>query len=138
MKRKKPEKTRVEQKAPEYLDPVARGEWSIVKAALEALGIWHEADRSLVALYCATFSTWRRAADQVTAEGAVVKIPTAAGTIAKRNPYDVIRETSAAQCLRLLRQMGLTPTSSNRTSNQDQDNETLDEKRERLVRLFTG
>ena len=121
---------------PEHLDEGARAEWVAICDSLERVDLLNEADRSALELYCQTFSGWRHACEMVARHGAVIQVKTSGGVFPKRNPFDIIRERNAAQCARLLRDFGLTPTSKNRSENPEQEPETVEQKRERLVRLF--
>ena len=121
---------------PAHLNQVAQNEWKTICKSLETVDLLNVADRSALELYCQTFSGWRHACEMVAQQGAVIQVTTSGGTFAKRNPYDIIRERNAAQCARLLRDFGLTPTSKNRSEDPDQEKETVEQTRERLVRLF--
>ena len=100
--------------------------------------MFNAADRSALELYCVTFSGWRQAVDMVARHGAVIQMTTSSGVFPKRNPFDIIRERNAALCSRLLREFGLTPTAKNRTDNNDGELETLDEKRQRILRVYNS
>jgi len=121
---------------PDHLDQVAREEWNSICKALEGIDLLNAADRSALELYCVTFSGWRNAVEMVNRHGAVIQIKTSAGAFPKRNPFDVIRERNAALCARLLRDFGLTPTSKNRPEITPEGTESIEQKRERILRLY--
>ena len=119
---------------PEYLDATARAERGNQCDSLASVGLLHEADRSLMEIYCQTFSAWRTACEMVARYGAVMQVKIGSATVPKRNPFDVIRESSATICARLLRDFGLTPTSKGREDLETNDDETIEEKRTKILR----
>ena len=99
---------------PDYLCDLAKIEWWYMCGVLDEMGLLSRADRAALEIYCQTFAQWREACQMVAKEGAVVQMQTTAGSIAKRNPLDILRERTAATCSRLLAEFGLTPSSRSR------------------------
>ena len=121
---------------PDHLDEVASGEWIQLTASLADLDLLSGTDRASLEIYCQTYSAWRNAVDMVSRHGAVISVKTGSGTFLRRNPFDIIREKNAQLCARLLKDFGLTPTSKAREVSESIAGESLEEKRERILRRF--
>lgn len=101
---------------PEHLDEIAKIEWWHITGILQEMGLLTKCDCSALEIYCHTYSEWRKACDEVAKYGAVLVQRRGEIVEAKRNPHDVIREKSAASCVRLLAEFGLTPSSRSQVS----------------------
>ena len=105
----KPRKPIVPPRPPTWLSPVAKAEWKRVTRDLARLGIIHPVlDVTILACYCSTYSLWRDATAQVTAEGMTYK--TDAGLV-KRHPGVAIAAQAARDLLSFGAELGLSPIS---------------------------
>lgn len=110
---------------PAHLDAYGREAWEDLIPQLEQLGILTEADGHALALYCATYSRWRTARDEIAATG--VTAYTGQGSI-KGNPACTVAAQAERMLVQLLAEFGLTPSSRGRLSSaQGQSQDALAE-----------
>lgn len=93
---------------PHWLDLEAQALWARLAPALLAQGLLTDASAPTLAMYCSAVSDWRRAAEQVTRTGDVIK----QGAQVIPNPYLGIKRKAEQSALRLAAQFGLTPASA--------------------------
>lgn len=99
---------------PDHLDDVARGEWGRMVALLDEAGILSRIDGTALAIYCATFSRWVRATEELGGtEGLIVY--TEKGGI-KTSPYVHIAAAAERDMARMLVEFGCTPSSRSRVA----------------------
>lgn len=97
---------------PTHLDREARAEWKRIARELTGLGLLTSVDRAALAAYCAAYSRWVKAEEQVQKFGLVIKSPKSGYPIA--NPYVGIANTALDQMRRFLIEFGMTPASRSR------------------------
>ena len=96
---------------PRYLDRLAKNEWRHACGLLAEMGVLSAADKSALAIYCETYSEWRKAVDMCKQYGAWQVTKNARGDIeTKRHEWDRVRERTADACRRWLTEFGLTPS----------------------------
>lgn len=96
--------------APKWLSADARLEWQRVVKVLAHERIVTVLDVDVIALYCATFATWKTATAAMEAEPVVV---TKGGNV-KASPHHAIATASARALLKLAIELGLTPSARSR------------------------
>lgn len=101
---------------PDWLDGLARTEWTRLAPLLHRLGLLTEIDVQALATYCQTYARWREAEEKIKEFGLVIK---------GRNGYPVI-SPFAAVADRAMRQMkgfliefGMTPSARSRVAKHD-------------------
>jgi len=93
-------------------DADARAAWDELAPMLHRLGLFTEAERHALILYCATFARWQQADRHLREHGSVLT--------SRRNkypivsPYVAIANQTLAQCHKLMIEFGLTPVSRTR------------------------
>lgn len=97
--------------APDYLDDIAREEWSKMGAKLLAAGLLTPLDESALAAYCQAFSRWRRAEEKVSQTGEIVRTPNG---MLVQSPYMQIANRAHDQMMKVLVEFGMTPSSRTR------------------------
>jgi P27 family predicted phage terminase small subunit len=100
--------------APKHLDREAKREWKRVSSELIALGLLTSVDRAALAAYCAAYSRWITAEENVQKFGAVIKSPKSGYPI--QNPFLGIANTALDQMRKFLTEFGMTPASRSRLS----------------------
>ena len=110
-------------KCPPHLDDAAKKEWKRVSKELEAVGLLTSVDRAALAAYCAAWSRWVNAEEQIQKFGTVIKSPKSGYPV--QNPYVGIANTALDQMRKWAVEFGLTPSSRSRihveTPSQDAD-----------------
>ncbi len=109
---------------PKHLDKVAKAEWKRVSAALIAQGLLTAVDRAALAAYCAAYSRWANAEENLQKFGAVIKSPKSGFPIA--NPYVGIANTSLTLMRQFLTEFGMTPASRSRLAVADSGTKSAD------------
>lgn len=99
---------------PKHLDKAARVEWKRISVDLSRLGLLTSVDRAALAAYCAAWSRWITAEENVQKFGAVIKSPKSGYPV--QNPYVGIANTSLQLMHRFATEFGLTPSSRVRLS----------------------
>ena len=92
---------------PTYLDETAKSKWAELCQALGETGLLTQADRDVMAMYCAAFSQWRDAADMVKKSGLIVK---GTGGVCA-NPCVAIAANAKREMRELSTLLGLDPAS---------------------------
>ena len=87
--------------------PDAKAAWDDQAPRLQRLGVFTEADRDALILYCVTFARWQHAERELAAHGMVVAYRKSKAAIV--SPYVAIAAQLATQCRGLLNDFGLTP-----------------------------
>lgn len=97
---------------PAWLDDLARSAWSRLVATLDASGVSTRADAEAAALYCHSYSTWRKANAAVAKDGLTVlhQLSTEDREILKPHPLIAVANEAHRQMARLLSQFGMTPS----------------------------
>jgi P27 family predicted phage terminase small subunit len=99
-------------KCPPHLDKAAKREWKRISAELVTLGLLTELDRAALAGYCASWSRWVDAEENVQKFGTVIKSPKSGFPI--QNPYVGVANTALDQMRRFMVEFGMTPSSRSR------------------------
>lgn len=99
-------------KCPPHLDAAAKREWKRIGAELIALGLLTSVDRAALAAYCASWSRWVHADEQVQKFGAVIKSPKSGYPVP--NPYVSVGNTALDHMRKFLTEFGMTPSSRSR------------------------
>jgi P27 family predicted phage terminase small subunit len=100
---------------PDYLNPLARAEWSRVAETLHSIGALAKLDESMLAAYCIAFARWRQAEEDLermaqtdaTTHAAVIR--TRQGNLIQ-NPMVGVANTARREMHRLAAEFGLTPS----------------------------
>lgn len=99
---------------PEHLDETARKEWDRISVELTSAGLLTSVDRAALSAYCAAWSRWVNAEENIQKFGAVIKSPKSGFPIA--NPFVGIANTSLTLMHKFLIEFGMTPSSRSRIS----------------------
>lgn len=112
---------------PEWLkeDPVASLKWDELVDQLEQLGVLSRTDSESIALYCATYSTWRMARSELKTAESLTVAGAQGGT--KLNPLNSVVASTAGLLARLQAEFGLTPSSRSRVNAQGKKADELDQ-----------
>lgn len=105
---------------PKHLDKIARAEWKRVSKALTDQNLLTIVDRAALAAYCAAYSRWANAEENLQKFGSVIKSPKSGFPIA--NPYVGIANTSLTLMRQFLTEFGMTPASRSRIAVADGNN----------------
>lgn len=95
---------------PAWLDDIAREEWERLAGGIPWV---RGADASTLEAYCAAYSRWRKAEEEMREPGKGFTADTSTGGI-KRHPLVGIALESAAQMKAMAAELGLTPSSRTR------------------------
>lgn len=111
--RDEPQATRGMPKKPAHVvdDEVASEQWDELCKTLDDMGIVTMADRSLLALYCSTYSQWHQLQTEVAENGCYVVNDK--GNLSQ-SPQAIQVHRYADRLLRMMAELGLTPSSRSR------------------------
>lgn len=99
-------------KLPAHLTGHARTEWKRMIRVLTKKGTLEESDQRTIELYCEAYSDWRIAKDKVAKTGPALLSQDKDGKpVVKRNPYYTAKNNAHDRCVKLLIELGLTPSS---------------------------
>jgi P27 family predicted phage terminase small subunit len=99
------------------LDKIAQKEWKRIRQAFASTGRLTELDESVLMLYCAAFSRWKRAEAGLLNEGEVIwlEVRDTHGNVTHKkpvtNPLAKVAESAARQVHRFGDALGLSPAS---------------------------
>jgi len=111
-----------EPQRPEHLTTEAGSEWDRMEQVMRSAGLWSASYQVTIELYCETYANYRKSLTLVEKTGlALVR-----GKEIKRNPFSVELHKYKEETLKLLAELGLTPSSRSRITLQDRDNEADD------------
>jgi P27 family predicted phage terminase small subunit len=99
-------------KCPPHLDAEAKKEWKRVSKELEAVGLLTTVDRAALAAYCAAWSRWVAAEENIQKFGTVIKAPKSGHPM--QNPYLTIANTALDHLRKFASEFGMTPSSRSR------------------------
>lgn len=91
---------------PAWIDDAAKALWTRIVPELAATGIVTALDETLVAMYCQTYSLWRRAHRHLARFGAVIE--------GRRNPSATTANECAVQLRLMGAELGLSPAARSR------------------------
>lgn len=97
---------------PDFLDEMAKAEWSRIVPELEQLGIMSNIDIALVASYCTSVSELAEASIQIEANGYVYEATSDKGhTVQRKSPWIEVRNKAIMNIVKTSCEMGMTPAS---------------------------
>jgi len=108
---------------PRWLDAEGRRVWRDLRARLDAMAVLGLVDYYALAVFCDTWSRWRRARDFVEKHGDSYLVRDRAGNVKGVRLYPQVRQADrlAEQLMRMARELGITPGSRSRASVIPQD-----------------
>jgi P27 family predicted phage terminase small subunit len=102
-------------KAPTWLDPIARREWSRVVPELEAIGLLTQVDGFVLEAYCQCYSRWVQAEEVITRLGVVYQPSKKADSkYLQQLPHVSIAQRYLAEARAFAEQLGLSPSARSR------------------------
>ena len=103
---------------PGYLDATASEAWDHVVSLFDQMGMLNKADGVLIELYAVTYSSYRNALAMVVKTGQVLLVREDNGkrVEVKRNPYSVELHKYTDRLMKLLAEMGMTPSGRTRVA----------------------
>jgi P27 family predicted phage terminase small subunit len=106
---------------PTHLNDTAKSEWRRVTKLLLPLGLITKLDRACLGAYCAAYSTWVEACEQIERYGLGFKSPTG---FPLQSPYVAIRDRALDQIRTFGSEFGMSPSARSRvkTTNPRQRN----------------
>ncbi len=96
---------------PDYLEPEEAKIFAATADKLAKMRVMTEADVDALAIYAVNFSRWLEATDKLRDSGLIVRSP---NDYPMQNPYLSIANAAQRECLRILAEFGLTPSSRTR------------------------
>jgi P27 family predicted phage terminase small subunit len=121
------------------LDAIGQSEWKRIRKAYQKSGRLTELDQSILALYCASFSRWKRAEHALLTDGDVlwIEVRDTHGVVTHKkpivNPISKVAEAAARATHRFGDALGLSPASRvkqgfshEQKKKEDEDNEWAD------------
>lgn len=100
-------------RCPQHIQGLARQRWHSVGRLLLSMGVFTEADKTALELYCVTYQRWVEAEAQVKELGSVVRGEK--GNVVQ-NPYLAVATKAAQELRAILAEFGMTPSSRSRLS----------------------
>jgi P27 family predicted phage terminase small subunit len=107
----------VDPKPASGLDPIGQAEWKRIRGAYEKSGRLTELDQSILAMYCASYSRWKRAEHSLLTDGDVIEVEVrdTHGVVTHKkpivNPMAKVAEAAARATHRFGDALGLSPAS---------------------------
>ena len=113
---------------PDHLDGQASEEWERLEKLMRAAGLWSATYQVSIELYVESYSNYRTALKAIRRYGHAIKAGTSSdGTVIwKRNPVSVELHKYKEETLKLLIELGLTPSARSRVSISSQEIEDDD------------
>jgi P27 family predicted phage terminase small subunit len=108
---REPQLARAIPACPRTLSAGAKRQWKYLAIRLYNIGVLTEIDQSVLAALCAEWDTWQKAKAQLAKHG---MLSLTAGGSFKPSPYITISNQAMANILRLLAELGMTPSSRTR------------------------
>lgn len=100
---------------PDDLSAAARQEWGRQETLMRAAGMWSATYQVTIELYCETYASYLNAREQVRKSGIAIMQRDKNGNVqVKRNPFSVELHKYKEETLKLLTELGMTPSSRNR------------------------
>ena len=93
---------------PDYLSPAAISVFCVTARKLAGMRVMTDIDIEALAMYAETFTRWRAAVAQVQKDGMLMK---GANSCMVRHPLMDVITKAQGDCLRLLTEFGMTPSS---------------------------
>ncbi len=100
---------------PEYLEEDEAKIFTATATKLAKMRIMSEADVDALAIYSVNFSRWVEATTKVRDSGLIMRSP---NDYPMQNPYLSIANSAQRECMRILAEFGLTPSSRTRVQQQ--------------------
>lgn len=98
---------------PEHLTDAQRDKFVEMAALLARMRVMSDVDVDALAFYCVRWCDWREAVDNLNATGHVVRSPTGRPM---KNPWAGTMEKAHSDCMKILAEFGMTPSSRTRVS----------------------
>ena len=98
-----------ELRMPRDLDPAAKVVWRRVTTAMRASGVLTAADRDILRIYCETVVRYERASAMLLKSTPLLSVSRRRGEVV-RNPLNAVVRDLADLCVRLARELGLSPS----------------------------
>lgn len=110
--------------APEWLDPIARGEWEHVAPLLMEIQVLTEADLSALEMYCKSYSRWKVAEQEMDETETVITQVGKNGEYVQQSPHIAIASKYQKICKDWMAEFGLTPSARARGVKQESEDLT--------------
>ena len=98
---------------PAHLTPTAKTEWKRLATVLHDLGLLTQIDRTVLAAYCQAYGRWVEAERRLAETPPLLKTP--AGYV-QMSPWIAISNKQVELMVRLMAELGLTPSARSRLS----------------------
>lgn len=103
--------------APQYWNKYAKEEWYRVTAELQAIGILHEIDLSIIQVYCYNWGLWCEASRTLEEEGKTIMMQNKGGGVYPiKSPWIAIKSDAEKALMKLTSEFGFSPASRTRIS----------------------
>jgi len=117
-----PDRSEHEPVKPDHITGFAAEEWERVEQLMRAANLWSASYQVTIEIYCETYSNYRLALERVNQTGqAIVQSDKAGKPVVTRNPFSVELHKYKEEVLRLLTELGLTPSSRARVQMPKED-----------------
>jgi len=100
-------------RAPSHLDKIAQKEWRRMAKELHPIGLLTKVDLTALAAYCATYSMWITAQENIQKHGVLIK---AQSGFPMQSPYLQIANKAMIEMRKWLIEFGMTPSSRSRVT----------------------
>jgi len=102
---------------PKHFEGIAKVEWEAMRELMHPAGMWSATYQATIEMYCEATARYHEARAKVAEHG--LAIETSKGV--KRNPFAFELHKAKEQRLKLLTELGMTPSSRNRVSAKPED-----------------
>jgi P27 family predicted phage terminase small subunit len=96
---------------PAHLSPTAKAEWKRLAPMLNQIGVLTQADRAVLAAYCQAYGRWVEAERRLKETPPLLKTPSG---YAQQSPWLSIANKQIELMVRLMAELGLTPSARSR------------------------
>lgn len=104
--------------------PAALGEWKRLSVVLQEKGLWARTDQSIMVAYCESYQDFVDAAQEVKEHGLLIDGDRGGK---KSNPAVRMKKAALDTMVRILAELGLTPTGSMRAGSVEPGEDAFDE-----------
>ena len=122
--------------APSWLGDVGAAEWARMKARLESLGMADQVEAAALETYARAYETFRRAEAVIERDG--FRLKGEAGRPLGPVPELQVSNRAALQIRTFLNDSGLTPRTIERPLSEPVSEETIEQKRARIIRSIVA
>ena len=99
---------------PEHLEGMASEAWDSIEKVMRTAGLWSATYQVTIELYCETYANYRMAVQIVKKHGQAFAWDEGGKLKTSRNPFSVELHKYKEETLKLLTELGLTPSSRSR------------------------